>query len=99
MRVPEECQARYQVIGLVHYDQIVVVDEFGDSYHEGPHLLVDCEGRPSPFRRLVPVLRTYGYGGGKEVRADELSKTSFFPDPIPDISDREWHDYLESKRQ
>jgi hypothetical protein len=34
-------KAWYNVIGFIHYDRVIAVDEHGDSWIEGPHLYVE----------------------------------------------------------
>jgi hypothetical protein len=97
IRTPESNQAHLIEISLLHYDQILAIDELGDAYHEGPHLFIDFEGRETPFRKSVLFVRKYGVGGPVEVRVEKLKKQAFFPTPLPDISEDEWRAHWDAR--
>lgn len=83
MHVPEQYQANLIELSTIHYDQILAVDEIGDAYHEPPHLLVDYEGRDSPFRRSKLFVDRRPYGSGNQIPVEELERHSFFPEQCP----------------
>lgn len=87
--VPESQQARLIELSIVHYDQVLAVDEEGDAYHEGPHLFVDFEARETPFRRSRLFLRQGSGFGRTETGVDELERRKFFPKKLPE---RTWED-------
>jgi hypothetical protein len=47
--VPEDNRAWALELRIIHYDRILAIDELGDVYNEGPHLLVDFLGTVDPF--------------------------------------------------
>ncbi len=52
--VPEANRAMAIELRIIHYDRIIALDEIGDIYHPGPHLLVEygTDGQPfEPKRR------------------------------------------------
>lgn len=88
-------QASLIEISILHYDQILAVDEDGDAHHEGPHLYVDFEGRSSPFRRARTFLRA-GIGRREPlIPVEDFKRRRFFPKKLPE---RTWAD-VEAKRE
>jgi len=84
-RVPEENRANFLDIRLISYDRILVVDEFGDRYNEGPHLLVEFTPESGPFE---PNLRSPDVEYGdlpfrRHLRPTEENRISFFPKEFP----------------
>lgn len=56
--VPDKkMRATYKVFGILKYESILAIDEVGDAYNEGPHLLVSFKGGAGPFDRLHHALR------------------------------------------
>jgi len=80
--MPEENRARLQTIGWIHLDDIVLVDDIGDTVFEPPHLLVNRTPRYGFFRHV----RSFVEDGNQLLPADELRRKKLFPDPIPDAS-------------
>jgi hypothetical protein len=74
-------------LGHIHYDRILAYDEVGDSYNEGPHLLVDYRGQ-DPFEdafRAV-ILPSDGYAMWElfPKGPEDPKRIKIFPDDIPD---------------
>ena len=57
VRVPQENRAWLVERRIIHYDRVLAYDGIGDSYNEGPHLLVDyLNGEPFENRLQVLVM-------------------------------------------
>ena len=76
----EENRARLEVIGWVHFDDILLVDEIGDGYNEPPHVLVQRDPTYGFFRNT----RAFVTQNQQLHPADELKRDKLFPDPIPE---------------
>jgi len=48
-KVAEDNQATFLDIGIIPYERIIALDEIGDAYNKPPHLIVDNDGRRTPF--------------------------------------------------
>ncbi len=93
LEVPEEHRAWTVELSHIHYDRIIAVDELGDLYNEGPHLLVDFIGG-SPFEdRTYYYLESYRNRFARHVEPDPDRRIEFFPQDIPDRHD-EWMEQL-----
>lgn len=88
-RVPEIDRATLRQLGFVHYDRIVAVDEIGDAYHPGPHLLIDCVQPNVLFDDFRFVVETRGYAP-RFVFAEEETRRNHFPAPLPAVPDEEY---------
>jgi hypothetical protein len=85
-RIPENNRAHFHVWQFIHYDRILAVDEFGDSYNEGPHLLVEFTPESGPFE---PSWRHEFVEYGHHMLCDRLRPTkknrvALFPEVIPE---------------
>jgi hypothetical protein len=81
--LPDKNRGWYITYALIHYDDILVVDEHGDAYHEGPHLLVDFRGRSSPFRVFRDMIEFGGTYWRQHIYPDEKDRKRFFPKTPP----------------
>lgn len=82
--VPKQNQVWLNVARFIHYDRIVAVDEYGDAWHDGPHILVDYDPSSGPFEVVVRHILEQGSGYSlHEYDADNLKRISFFPEDIP----------------
>ena len=82
--VPQPNQAWLTVMRFIHYDRIIAVDEDGDLFHEGPHILVDFDPISGLFESDVRWLLEQGTGlARREFLVDEHKRVSFFPEHIP----------------
>lgn len=95
--VPKDNRAWATELGAIHYDRILAVDEIGDAFNKGPHLLVDYRADGDPFGTRTPyLLRAGGGHGARSMRADDGTRVAFFPDVIPDERE-EYHEELQRK--
>jgi hypothetical protein len=78
--IPEPNRAWGVVVRIIPYDRIIAIDEIGDIYHQGPHLLVEYGTDGQPFKpdigykfleSLHPFHRTMDESEGKRI--------SYFP--------------------
>lgn len=88
-RIEPQNRARVKTIGVLPYDAILAVDEIGDAYHEGPHLLVDYRGK-SPFERTRMVVDVADGFSHTRFFPEEEKRVKFFPDVIPEVTNEEF---------
>lgn len=83
--IPEEERAYFELRGWIHFDDILLIDDIGDSYFDPPHVLVARTAASGFFRRMNGFI-SQRYGSGKDVwQVDHLRRMALFPDPIPDV--------------
>lgn len=85
-------------IGIISYDRILLCDELGDHYHEGPHLLVEyLNGQPfEGFMRWIEF--NDNYLGQRLWTPDESKRLTLFPKPIPDEREQ-WYEEMRTKSE
>jgi hypothetical protein len=54
---PEQNKARFEICGVVAFDDILDIDEFGDEEEDNPHVYVSFDVSNGPFRRLTGEVR------------------------------------------
>lgn len=80
--MPQENRSQLVTIGLIHFDDIILVDDIGDALFEPPHVLA-TRNAPHGFFRYV---RSFIEDGDQLLPTDELRRKKLFPDPIPAAS-------------
>jgi hypothetical protein len=85
--LPRRNQAMFCRDGLVHYDDMLMIDDKGDTRYKFPHIYVDFEARRGPFfgfleyvklgRGSIVADHTYWVAGWKRIKI--FPKT--FPEP------------------
>lgn len=82
-KIPERNRALFKEIRIIPYDRILAVDEMGDFYNEGPHLLVEYRNNLDPFEpRTYYSVETVGtFSQGMVPKKNK--KISYFPKEIP----------------
>jgi hypothetical protein len=83
-KIPDVNRAWAIEARIISYDRILTYDEIGDSYNEGPHLLVEYgpDGGPfEPSRGLCLLVSTGSYMGNA-ILQKEGNRISFFPSEI-----------------
>jgi hypothetical protein len=85
--LPQRYQANFCRDGLVHYEDMLVIDDKGDARHKFPHIYVDFDARRGPFagflqyvkfgRGSIGADRIYGLAGWTRIKI--FPKT--FPEP------------------
>lgn len=78
--LPEETKAWFELFLVLPYENIVDVDESGDEFFKGPHILVDTFVKPDgPFRDGLRVsLRTKDGWSSRWAEADESKRVTKF---------------------
>ena len=92
--IPEAERAWVVHVGWIPLDNILLVDDLGDAFHEPPHLLVTRDHAHGYFTHVKTYLElekasgTRGFARASEFRPiDEFKRGEMFPNPIPDV---EW---------
>ena len=86
-RVPEENRSSYIELRIIPYERIIAIDDIGDKWYRGTHLLVEYEPDGQPFkphakRQFIEKLCIRN--GFLDVR--DGKRVSYFPDEIPEIN-------------
>lgn len=78
-RMPQNNQAMFFLKGIIRYEDMVVIDDKGDSWNEVPHIFVD-------FSDGSPVSGTLAYleKGQQEIGLDGFVRKAFFPKTFPE---------------
>jgi len=78
-RQPQKNQAMFHQNGIIRYDDMLVIDDKGDSWNELPHIFVD-------FVDGSPVSGTIAYleKGQRHIGLDEFSLKAVFPKSFPE---------------
>jgi hypothetical protein len=93
-RVPKENQAWAIEAGSIRYENIILCDEFGDSFNQGPHLLVEfMNGEPFTVRHRW---LEWADARARQLAPDQAKKVRFFPSPIPDER-KEFYEEVEKR--
>lgn len=82
--LPRRVQAKLFVYGYIPFDEILLIDDRGDTEHPEPHLYVDF-GTGDPFKRTIANLLHRGQRVGEETFSS-FTRVSRFPDSFPDIA-------------
>lgn len=95
VRVPKEEKAFVEELSAIHFDQIIAVDDIGDIHHEPPHLVVDFEGRTTPFRVARTFIEHSRTFGSDSFPLENVDRKNWFPQPLPEIEAQEWNAHWE----
>jgi hypothetical protein len=79
--LPRANQANLNVKGLIHFEDILAIDDRGDSYFSCPHIFVDFKVSSGPFRWFYELLTV-----GREempINLAEYKRIRFFPKVFP----------------
>jgi Restriction endonuclease len=91
-KISPEKRGIVKTISVIHYDQVLAVDELGDGVNPGTHLIVDFEGRDSPFRRSRTFVVDREYGDSALRPLDDLKRRRVFPKKLPTVTWEEARD-------
>ncbi|RYG99953.1 MAG: hypothetical protein EON58_01950 [Alphaproteobacteria bacterium] len=92
-RLPVQKKAWGEIHRTVPYDHVLLVDEIGDMYHEGPHLLVDYDSANGPFASGYYLsLRTDAGWDRDLIVPDDEKRINFFPKDSNGFSEDEAED-------
>jgi hypothetical protein len=78
-RLPISTQATFHEEGIIRYEDMLVIDEKGDNWHNLPHIFVD-------FISGTPIRKTRAFLEQRDewFYIDELTRKEVFPNPIPE---------------
>jgi hypothetical protein len=77
-RLPKKNQAMFHLNGIIRYENMLVIDDKGDSWKELPHIFVDfVDGQP------VSGTLKFLMKGELKILLDDFSLKSFFPKSFP----------------
>jgi hypothetical protein len=84
--IPEVNRAWAIEARIISYDRVLAYDEIGDSYNEGPHLLVEYSLNNEPFEpgRGLSLLISAGGYMNNAILQNEAKRVSLFPSEIPE---------------
>ena len=82
--VKEANRGFLEVMGCIHYDRLLAIDEHGDCVNRDPHLLVEFDREDGPFDQQILSIEYGPLHDRHRMRADENNRKKFFPDAIPD---------------
>ena len=84
--LPIANQATFCRDGLIRYDDMLVIDEKGDTSHKFPHIFVDFESKRGPFAGFFEYLEVgnQSLGMGKTYYLNDWSRIEFFPKIFPE---------------
>ncbi|MCT8330352.1 restriction endonuclease [Albidovulum sediminis] len=77
-RLPKKNQAMFHLNGIIRYEDMLVIDDKGDSWKEVPHIFVDfVDGQP------VSGTLEFLMKGERQILLDDFSLESVFPASFP----------------
>jgi len=86
-RVPETNRSWYIDLRIIPYERIIAIDDIGDRFYRGIHLLVEYESDGHPFKsraRRQFIQSNMHFNDILDVR--EGKHISYFPNEIPEIT-------------
>ena len=98
LNVPEANRAFAYEVGIIEYERILLCDEIGDRFNEGPHLLVEFTPQGSPFSMVRSWIEAAGslYDARRLREPDTAKRLSIFPKELPDEREK-WHAELKRR--
>ncbi len=81
---PDNARGWFIRRGLIHYNDILAIDEHGDAFHPGPHILVELNNENGLFTRFSDIVKGGSGPSGYEFLPTEEKKVRLFPDTFPD---------------
>lgn len=85
-KVPETNRAWFIELRIIPYDRIIALDEIGDIYHPGPHLLVEygTDGQPfKPNAKHCFIDSSYIARDKHTMNIQDGKRITYFPAEIP----------------
>ena len=71
---------------IIPYERIIAIDEIGDIYHPGPHLLVEYSSEGIPFKPNAKYIFLEPFSSniniGKDMNIKEGRQISYFPSEL-----------------
>lgn len=88
-QLPERNRAALEIVGFVHYDRVLAVDELGDRFHQGPHLFIEFSEEEGPFDGYQDWVKYGADGSRNRIRPTKDSRGNFLPDVLPPLKQAE----------
>lgn len=89
--IPKDERAWLETVGWIRFDDILLVDDLGDAFHDPPHILLRRDNEHGFFTHTRRFLTLDQHGSHERFDPAELRRTRKFPDPIPEVEwKREW---------
>jgi hypothetical protein len=84
--IPDKNRAWAIELRIIPYDRIIALDEIGDIYHPGPHLLVEyaTDGQPFKPNARRQLLESSSYYNRETIELRDGKRISYFPAEIPE---------------
>jgi hypothetical protein len=79
--LPRRNQATYIRNGLIRYDEMMVIDDKGDTWHKFPHIFVDFDSRNGPIAGSYEYLEL---GEKRSVSLKDYKRVNKFPKSFPE---------------
>lgn len=73
--LPRRNQAKFIRNGLIRYDEMLVIDDKGDTWHKFPHIFVDFDSKTGPIAGSYEYLEV----GEKSISLEGYKRVSKFP--------------------
>jgi len=80
-RLPRRVQAKFMAYGYLPFDDILIIDDRGDTKHTDPHLYIDF-GKEGPFHQGIANLVQHNQPIGED-ELSKFSRVSIFPTTFP----------------
>jgi hypothetical protein len=77
---PHRNQATFFKNGLIRFDDMLVIDDKGDSFHKFPHIFVDFDSKTGPIGGSYAYLEV----GKTDIRLEGYTRISKFPKTFPE---------------
>lgn len=81
--LPRRNQATYIRNGLIRYDEMMVIDDKGDTWHKFPHIFVDFDSRTGPIAGSYEYLE---FGEKRSVSLKDYKRVNKFPKFFPETT-------------
>jgi len=88
MEIPEDKRGTLEVTGFVPYEEIIAIDEHGDSRFPHPHIYVHFDPKCGPFKHAYPNIVTYS-PRRESFCIEDNKRIKFFPPVYPVITAHE----------
>jgi hypothetical protein len=86
-QVPETNRSWYVDLRIIPYERIIAVDDIGDRFYRGIHLLVEYEPNGQPFKSRARRQLIESYMHPRDILdVREGKHISYFPNEIPEIT-------------
>lgn len=85
--IPYRNRIYFEIMGMILYKDMMVIDEKGDIFHDFPHIFCNYQYNNSPFKRfweyLMPDTKNYYI----DINKESYKKINYFPKKLPEIKE------------